>query len=250
MDFLRLFNPIFTILASIASIVGLIITIFSSQYAVYIALSSIIISLILILWGFYSILNRFLKHNYPDQYHRISTFVVFKCDDGINSIFESYRLIQCKVPVLTGIEYKYKWSGNIPPKMMSKNQIIEKKEHNYRKDEWDKAFIKFNRPLMYNESTVVHLKTENYDEDGSAKPWLECMITSPVEIIQFRVMLGYKPRNYSKSAIIERRKIGNNISSSEYEMITHVDFDTKYKQYVYMLLNPEPGYKYRLHWEK
>lgn len=249
MNFLRLFNPLVTTLASLASIVGLVVSIISNQYAVLIALVSIIISLVLILCGFYSILNKFLKHSYPDQYHRISTFVVFRCDDGINSEFESYRLIQCKIPVLTCIEYRYKWSGSTPPSLTSNNQIIEQHQPNSRKDEWDRATIKFKRPLMYNESTVVHVKTTNHDNDKTAKPWLECMISYPVEIIQFRVMLGYKKNSFNKKAIFERKKIDSDIDAG-YDFIGNVDFDTKYKQYIYMCPNPEPGYKYRLRWEK
>ena len=134
--------------------------------------------------------------------------------------------------------------------MSSNNQIINQLPPNHDKDKWDTAIIKFKRPLMYNESTVVHIKTENDDNDGSAKPWLKCFVSSSIEILQFRVMLGYKPNNYKKTAVFERCKKDSDTGDNNYEFICNVPFENKYKQYFYIHINPTPGYMYRLRWEK
>ena len=246
---LRWINPYFTLIASIASIVGLIITICSDKNAVIIALISIIVSLLILIVGFVSLIYKVIKQNNKDEYSRISSFFVFRSEDGVRSIFETYRLIQCKKPILTDIEYKYKWSGSVLPKMSSNNQIIEQLPATNDKNKWDTAIIKFKRPLMYNESTVLHIKTENDDSDGTAQPWLECFVLSSIEILQFRVMLGYKPDDYRENAIFERRKKDSDIGT-DYEFICHVPFEKTYKQYFHIYINPAPGYIYRLRWKK
>lgn len=50
-------------------------------------------------------------------------------------------------------------------------------------------------------------------------------------------------------AIIERRIKTSNIPQ-QYELIGSVPFDCVHKQYTYRLINPEPGYYYRLKWDR
>lgn len=246
---IRWINPYFTLIASIASIVGLIITFCSDDKAVIIALCSIILSLSILVAGFIYLVYKIIKQNNKNEYNRISSFFVFRSEDGVRSTFETYRLIQCKRPILTDIEYKYKWTGSILPRMSSEKQIIEQLPPNNDKNKWDTAIIKFKRPLIYNESTVIHIKTENDDSDGTASPWLEGSVSSSVEILQFRVMLGYKPDGYRQNAVFERLRkdseVGNNFT-----FICHVPFEDTYKQYFHICINPDPGYIYRLRWEK
>lgn len=81
--------------------------------------------------------------------------------------FETYRLIQCKRPLLTELEYNYRWSGSISPKISSENQRIE--ELACRTDDnCNTAIIKFKKPLTFNESAVLHIKTSNDDAKGDA----------------------------------------------------------------------------------
>ena len=71
--------------------------------------------------------------------------------------FETYRLIQCKRPLLAELEYNYRWSGSISPKISSENQRIE--EQACRTDDnYHTAIIKFKKPLTFNESAVLHKK--------------------------------------------------------------------------------------------
>lgn len=196
----------------------------------------------------YSI-NKLIHHNYNEEYKRISSFIVFQTDDGVHSTFETYRLIQCKRSILSEIEYKYKWSGSIFPKLSSQNQKVEQLKPNNDPNVYDRAIIKFPKPLTYNETTVIHLKTENDDPDNVAEPHLDTKLTTPIEFIQFRVLLAYKPDDYNKHALVKRKKI-NAETDSDFELIGSIAFNQKYKQYFYVLLNPDPGYKYRIEWEK
>ena len=77
-------------------------------------------------------------------------------------------MIQCKRLFLTDIPYNFKWTGSIRPKLSSTSQIIEDIVFHDDEKKWDEAKIKFKHPLKYNESTVIHIKTENDDPDHKA----------------------------------------------------------------------------------
>lgn len=208
MEFLKkIFYPWFINLASLASIVGIIIVFISNKHAVLVALSFFcLVLLIFLIASLYSI-NKLIHHNYNEEYKRISSFIVFQTDDGVHSTFETYRLIQCKRSILSEIEYKYKWSGSIFPKLSSQNQKVEQLKPNNDPNVYDRAIIKFPKPLTYNETTVIHLKTENDDPDNVAEPHLDTKLTTPIEFIQFRVLLAYKPDDYNKHALVKRKKL-------------------------------------------
>ncbi len=65
----------------------------------------------------------------------------------------------------------------------------------------------------------------------------------------FRVMLPNKPDGYSETAIFERKKLDVEIDG-DYEYIESVEFNQGNKLYSHCVVNPEPGYIYRLRWEK
>ena len=150
---------------------------------------------------------------------------------------------------LSQIEYKFKWSGSLMPKIWSNSQVIDNVVHNDDAKLWDSAILKFKKPLTYNESTVVHVKTENDDHDGTAKPFIYCRLEYPIDIMQFRVLLAYKPEGYAEKAIFERKLISQEIDS-DYEYLESVEFNCLYKQYYHVVVDPSPGYIYRLRWVK
>ena len=242
-------GPYYAFAASACSIIGLVIVILADKNAVIVALLTLCLCMAIILVGTILAIDRFLRQNYNKDYKGISSFYVYQTDDGIKSTFETFRLIQCKRMFLSQIEYKFKWSGSLMPKIWSKSQIIESIVHHDDVRQWDSALLKFRKPLMYNESTVVHIKTENDDHDGSAKPYIYCRLETPIDIMQFRVLLAYKPDGYSEKAIFERKPISQDIDS-EFEYIESVDFNVLYKQYYHVIVDPSPGYIYRLRWVK
>lgn len=242
-------RPYFTSVASICSIIGLCIVVFSNKNATIIALVTLCLCMLVLLTGVLLAIDKLLHQNYGKDYKSISSFYVYQTDDGMKSTFETFRLIQCKRMFLSQIEYKFKWTGTLMPKIWSKSQLIENIVHHDDTQQWDSAVLKFKKPLMYNESTVVHIKTENDDYDGTAKPYIYCKLESPIDIMQFRVLLAYKPQGYSEKAVFERKLIGQQIDS-DYEYIESVEFNCLYKQYYHVVVDPLPGYIYRLRWTK
>ena len=242
-------RPYFALAASICSIIGLIIVVLSDKDATIIALVTLCLCMILILIGVILAINKMLILNYGKDYKGISSFYVYQTDDGEKSTFETYRLIQCKRMFLSQIEYKFKWSGSLMPKIWSNSQIVDNIVHHDDVQQWDTAILKFKKPLTYNESTVVHIRTENDDHDGTAKPYIYCRLESPIDIMQFRVLLAYKADNYAEKAIFERKLISQEIDT-DFEYIESVPFNSLYKQYYHVVVNPSPGYIYRLRWVK
>lgn len=155
----------------------------SDKNATIIALITLCLCMLIVLIGIILAFDKMLRQNYGKEYRSISSFYVYQTDDGVKSTFETFRLIQCKRMFLSQIQYKFKWSGSLMPKIWSKSQIIENIVHHDDTQQWDSAILKFKKPLMYNESTVLHIKTENDDYDGTAKPYIYCRLESPIDII-------------------------------------------------------------------
>lgn len=76
-----------------------------------------------------------------------------------------------------------------------------------------------------------------------------CKLESPIDIMQFRVLLAYKSQNCADKAIFERKLISQEIDT-DFEYIESVPFNGLYKQYYHVVVDPSPGYIYRLRWEK
>lgn len=249
-NFLKTYiGPFCTFFASLCSIVGLVLLFINNKTACIIALAVFCIGLITIIYRILKAINKLVLDNSNREYRSISSFYVYQSKDGQKSTFDTYRLIQCKRLFLTEIPYRFKWSGTRNPVLTSNAQTIENVHHYKDKNQWDGASIKFNRPLRYNECTVVNVKTENDDFDGTAKPWISCNLQTPIEMMLFRVMLSYKPDTFNAPAIFERKKIDTEIDG-DFEYLESVDYDAGNKLYSFCKVNPEPGFIYRLRWEK
>jgi len=235
--------------SSISSIVGLVIAFISEKNAVIISLVVFCIVLLTILVGVCVTLHRLLRQNFPEPYEKISSFYEFRSDDGQKSVFEVYRLIQSKRALLTHIEYKFKWSGTRPPAIISNSQKLDSPVFSKDPNVWDTCVIHFKTPLTYNESTVVHIRTENDDYDGKAGPFISTKLDSPIRIMQYKVLLSYKPDNYTQKAIYERKPLEVD-TDAQWEYLESVEFDSRYKQYQHVAVSPEPGFIYRLRWDK
>lgn len=249
-NFLKAYiGPVYTGFASLCSIGGLILMFINNKTACIIALVIFCIGLMVLVYGIMRAINRIILDNSSKEYRRISSFYVYQSNDGRTSTFEVYRLIQCKRLFLTKIPYNFKWTGTKQPVLTSNAQTIENVCHDPDANKWDEAYLRFRRPLRYNECTVINLKTDNDDFDGTAKPWISCKLEEPIEMMLFRVMLSYKPAEYNSRAVFERKKIDTEIDGT-YEYIESVEFNAGNKLYSFCKVNPEPGYIYRLRWDK
>lgn len=237
------------VVATISSILGLFLSFLSDDKSVKVALFVFCVVLIVILIGVILTLNRLIKQNFPEPYEKISSFYEFKSDDGKKSVFEMYRLIQCKRAVLTHIDYKFKWSGTKKPKLSSNSQELRNTTFLEDLNVWDKCEIHFKTPLTYNESTVVHIRTDNDDYDGKAEPFISTRLDSPIKIMQYKVLLSYKDDSFSEDAVFERKPIDADVDSG-WEYLDSIPFESKYKQYQYVIVAPEPGYIYKIRWIK
>ena len=115
--------------------------------------------------------------------------------------------------------------------------------------EYDTAKLRLRRPAMYNETTVIHFRSISNDSEHCSIPKYEIYVKYPIEFIQVEILLGYKDDNFNKTAIVERAK-ANTSMPQKYEHITSIPFNKNHKSYSHTFINPEPGYFYRILWER
>ena len=235
----------FYFLAALASLVGFFI-IFASDKDKVLWSFVFFNLLLLILIGslIYSIFK--LLNNSTTDFESNSAFIRYETLDGNKITHEVYKHIQCKRPILSKYEYKFKWSGTHFPIVTSDLQIVENVLDKKNPSTYDKAVLRFRTPLLFNENSVVHFRAELDDTDKRAEPYVSNRIVRPIDIIHYRVVLQHKEDN--ANAVLERRKI-DSISNS-FEKIKEIAFNKVSKSYEYPLLNPELGYMYRISWER
>lgn len=242
-------GAIWSFIASVCSIASLVLLFINNKTACIIALAIFSVGLLILLYGIIRGINKMIIDNNADSYKRIASFCVFQSNDGVKSTFELFRMIQCKRLFLMDIPYNFKWTGSKQPILSSRSQEITNVKYNPDKDQWDEATIKFPQPLKYNECTVVNVRTDNDDPEKIAKPYLSSKLEAPIDVLGFRVLLSYKPDDFNTPAQLKRKKIEAAIDG-EYEMLGSVSFDKVHKLYYHCLINPEPGYIYKIEWEK
>ena len=248
--FLRTYiSGIYSFIASLCSIVSMVFIFVSDKTYTLIALIVLCFGLSILLYGILRAINKIILDNSSEDYRRISSFCIYQSHDGGKSTFESFRMIQSKRLFLTHIPYQFKWTGSTHPKLSSTSQIIEDIMYYDDESKWDKANIKFLTPLKYNESTVIHIKTENDDPGQTAQPFISCKLESPIDMLAFRVLLSYKDSNFNKPATLEYKELNTQIDGN-YNPIETVPFDKGNKMYSYCCANPQSGRIYRLRWEK
>ncbi|MCH8536078.1 MAG: hypothetical protein LAT51_13490 [Flavobacteriaceae bacterium] len=243
----NIFSKQFYFLANLTSIIALIIIFVNQKWAVVFALAFFCLMLFVftcyLLYSIYRIIEvRDIEHENK------STFVKYETNDGNIIIFETYKLIQCKKPLLTQLEYKFNWTGTHMPTITSNLQnlknIVDEKDNT----KYDKAILKFKKPLYYNQNTVVHFRAELDDTDKVSQPHVETRVAEEVDIIHYRIILKHKADTFDKNAILKRAKINSTVSP-KFEKLREIAYDKITKSYEYHLLKPEIGYFYRISWE-
>lgn len=245
----RIILEISTIAGGISAITALIIALFSDTNKALIALAAIIISLVVLLASAWHVLNRFIKKEHPKEYIKLSQFMRYECSSNTHGVFDEYRLIQSKRPVLSSVDFGFDWTGSNPPVISSQLQKCDGKIYKTPQNEYDKVILKLTNPLLYNEATVIHVHAETDDIDGKAKPFLYTKIDEPSSLVSFSVVLTYKESNTHEQAELQRKKIDGS-NATEFETIKTIEFNPNTKSYNYILADPEVGYFYRLKWTK
>lgn len=235
--------------ASMCSIASLVLFFINNELACIIALCLFCCCLFILLIGILRGINKMINDNSEENYKRIGAFLSFQSSDGVTGTYEQFRMIQSKRLFLSDIQYNFKWDGPHFPKISSRSQIITDKKHNSDKNNWDGATIRFTQPLKYNECAVINVKCDFDDYNQIPQAHVTSKVKAPIDIITFIILLTYKPQGYNSPAILKRKKINSEFDSG-FETINSVPFDTNHKLYFYCLTNPDPGYYYRIEWEK
>lgn len=106
--------------------------------------------------------------------------------------------------------------------------------------------IKQNFPEPYEKISSFY---EFKSDDGKAEPFISTRLDSPIKIMQYKVLLSYKDDTFSEDAVFERKPIDADVDSG-WEYLDSIPFESKYKQYQYVIVAPEPGYIYKIRWIK
>lgn len=239
----NLLSKTFYFLAALASLVGFFVVFINDKDKIFWSFVFFnFLLLVLIGSSIYTILR--LLNKSTSDFESKSTFVKYETLDGHNISYEVYKLIQCKRPILSEYNYSFKWSGTNQPKINSDLQtVIDVMDFN-NPSNYDKAILKFEKPLIFNESCVIHFKADLDDADKQSGTYVSNRIIRPVDVIHYRILLRHKDDN--PNAIIERKKI--DAVTQDFNKVREVPFDKTSKSYEHPLLNPDLGYIYRISW--
>jgi hypothetical protein len=247
-SFVNIIGKPFYFFASLASLIGLVLSIISDTYSTIIALCTI--CLMLTVFTAYLIYSLFKIFEFSGEEINVrSTFVKYETSDGKKIRYESFKLIQAKRPILTQHEWGFKWSGSKLPSISSDFQEVTNVLNENDGSKYDKAILKFNKPLYFNQTTLIHFKAELDDTDLKSNTYVESKVIYEVDVIHYRVILKKKPNDYNLNAKVERKKINSEIHL-EYQEVDQIAFDAQTKSYEHMIIRPEIGYYYRLSWER
>ena len=234
--------------AAVASILSLVLMFAADRWHATAALIAIVFFLLSLLVILYSALNRYVGAKYPDGYSRLSSFVRYHTADGKHVMYEAYKHIQCRKPVMSVFRHGFKWTGSRPPRITSRLQEVRTRSDGGA-ESYDCVELAFSRPLLYGEAAVVHHAMELDDSDQASSPHVEFRVHEPVQLIVWRVELRHLPRSWRKHARVIRRRIDAQFQARP-EHVALVEFDPATRGYEYHVLRPEPGYFYCLEWDR
>ena len=232
----------------ISSLVSLGFLIFGDKNAVIIALSVFVLCLLVLLCALVKAINTYFRATSDADHDRIYTDIRYETSDGYNIDYNIYRIIQSKVPLLHQINHGFKWSGTKSPKVTSDLQELSFIQKGAMEDDFDTACLKFEQPLRYNETAVVHFRAELDDSDEKSETMISYKVSSFSELIHFRVILRHKGEDYREKAKVYMKRIGASVN--KLKEIDTIPFDTQTKSYEFLKERPEIGYLYILKWER
>lgn len=239
-----------TNISTVASLVGFSLSsAFADAYHSHLLSAAGLISISYLTWKGYATLNSVLHTKYTNGYKPIATFMRYSTSDGKNGVYECFRHIQIKEPLTKSIPYRFYWTGSKPPKISSTLQRIgDVKPHNGGSG--SEVELHFNDAKYYNSSEIVHTQMHVDDSDEKSEPYVCLKITDPMQLIHLRSeLLHAKPQNFSQKAYVERRLITAN-SAAPFELVATVAMDPTTKAFEHIITTPEPGYNYRLRWDR
>lgn len=245
---MRKFDYWLTTVASVASIIGLLVILFLDPMKATLALVAILVVMGAVLWKAYRVLNLYLLAVHPKGHSSVATLQRYSTEDGTKIRFETYKYIQCRQLVMSNYPYQFNWTGTQRPRITSHFQQVRETTPGSA-GEYDRVYLDFKSPLRFNDSTVIHVSMELDDSDRRSKTHLETKVMEPLQLLQWRVELRYVNARYAKTARVMKQAI-DTIVAPQPVQIGSVAFDKVSKSYEYHIVNPEPGYYYRLEWDR
>src|SRR5882724_7611082 len=116
------FSGEFNFIASISSIVGLLLVILTDLNAIIIALSCFVIFLLALLLKIYRVLKKFILQKTENGYHKFATYVRYSTEDGKHIVYELHKYLQCKTIIMDEHIHHFYWSGSADPNITSSLQ--------------------------------------------------------------------------------------------------------------------------------
>lgn len=237
-------------IGGVLGILGLSVnSVLGSAYEAHVAFAAIAVTCLILLWYVAWRVRKWQQTIYPKGYRATSTFVRYSTTDGKSIVHETFRHIQIKHTYLSEIEHRYRWSGTKPPVITSHLQSIGSEKLDEATG-FNVRCVKFERPKFYNDTEVVHLRSVLDDSDEKSQTYVSLLIDLPTTVIQFRVELLHcvKVSHAGMKARIGRRRQTDR--GDEFEPIGEVDFDVNSRAFDYLLKHPDPGYEYRMRWDR
>lgn len=215
----------------------------------WVAVCLVAATALFICFQIFRITKRQLEMQHPTGFLALSSFVRYASTDGKNITYEVFRHIQIKRPCLSYFEHKFMWTGSKPPVCASDIQEISSID-NIKGESTKSVKLKFKRAKLYNDVEVIHLKMEIDDSDNKSETHIQQSVLSPVSVICFRVELLHTDASYiGKSAVLTRQETAKGHRASD-EVMRKYPFDASAKSFHCNITEPEPGYTYRLSWER
>lgn len=215
----------------------------------WVAVCLVAITAIIICLQVYRIAKKQLEMQHPTGFLALSAFVRYATTDGKNVTYEIFRHIQVKRPCLSYFEHKFLWTGSKQPVCTSDLQEIGGVD-SIRGENTKAVKLKFKRAKVYNDVEVIHLKMKIDDSDQKSETFIQQSVLAPLSVLCFRVELLYTDASYiGKSATLTRRDTVKGHRASD-EVLGDYQFDASAKSFYCNVNEPEPGYTYRLTWDR
>ena len=191
------------------------------------------------------LVRKSLALRYSKLYRKIATMQTFTCDDSMNAVFETKRLIQSKTPFLDEVECKSKWLGSETP-LFKVNDVPKNYTMSGYPDKYDVETIKLDKILAYNETMAY--KVSWSCSFSAYTPRFGCEVEDPTDFIQFRILLGYKTGEVPPAELYKRSIKPGSVTTDIF--IEKIDFDPIHRLYFKIIDKPEIGYNYFIKWKK
>jgi len=238
-------------IAALAGILGVNLVDAFKQERGWISFALVAGALAFIVYRAYKVSTALLDKQYPKGYVPVATYVRMATTDGSRYVYELFRHIQIKEPCKTSFQHDFQWSGSKDPKVTAHfhtcGPVFEAVTDDGR--DTSRVNIKFARPRVYNEPEIVHLTMDIDDSDDVSQPFLAQKVDQPIQLLNFRIELLHATNGYHQSkATVSRKRLDDN--RAEFEEFDQATFHPLTRSYTYHMLNPEPGFAYKIHWEK